>query len=79
MSVLVNTRNEQEEKILLAFLDSMSFKYQNNISDNIEELAGEFLDRYNREIDIANEEIEGGNFAGQDEVEQLFEKRRRAL
>lgn len=79
MSVLVNTRNEQEEKILLAFLDSLKYKYQHTIEDNTEQITTAFLDRYNKEIDKANAEIEAGDYVSQEEVEQLFEKRRKVL
>ena len=79
MSVIVNTRNEQEEKILLAFLDSLKYKYQHTIEDNTEQITTAFLDRYNKEIDKANAEIEAGDYVSQEEVEQLFEKRRKLL
>ena len=79
MSVLVNTRNEQEEKVLLAFLDSLKYKYQHTMEDNTEQITTAFLDRYNKEIDKANAEIEAGDYVSQEEVEQLFEKRRKLL
>lgn len=79
MSVLVNTQNEQEEKVLLAFLDSLRYKYQSNIEDNADQINTAFLDQYNKEIDQADAEVEAGNYVSHNDVEQLFQKRRKAL
>lgn len=79
MSVLVNTQNEQEEKVLLAFLDSLRYNYQANIGDNDEEINTAFLDQYNKEVDQADAEISAGNFVDHKDVEQLFKDRRKAI
>lgn len=78
MSILVNTQNEQEEKVLLAFLESLKYEYQANV-DNDEQINGVFLDQYNKDIDAADTEIEKGNFVSQSDVEMLFEQRRKSI
>lgn len=79
MSVLVNTQNEQQEKVLLAFLDSLHYSYQSGIDDKAEEATAAFIDNYNKEIEQADAEIEAGNYIKHDDVEQFFQKRRKAL
>ncbi|MBE5319537.1 hypothetical protein IM793_10225 [Pedobacter sp. MR2016-19] len=79
MSVFVNTKNEQEEKVLIAFLDSLDYKYQSDINDEPTEVEAAFLNQYNEEIDKADKEIESGNFISHEDVEQLFEKRRKLI
>ncbi len=79
MSVLVNTKNEQEEKVLLAFLDSLRYNYQADIEEKADQINAAFIEQYNSEIDQANSEIEAGNFVRHQDVEQLFQKRREAL
>ncbi|RZL54892.1 MAG: hypothetical protein EOO93_19685 [Pedobacter sp.] len=78
MSILVNTQNEQEEKVLLAFLESLKYNYQANI-ENEEQINTAFLNQYNKEIDEADAEIEAGNFISHSDVEKLFEQRRKAI
>ncbi|MFF5383860.1 hypothetical protein [Pedobacter suwonensis] len=79
MSIFVNTKSEQEEKVLIAFLDSLDYKYQSDISEEPAEIATLFLDQYNQELDQADKEIESGNFISHGAVEQLFQKRRKAI
>lgn len=79
MSVLVTTQNEQEEKVLLAFLDSLRYQYQSDIEDKAEQINEAFLNQYNKEIEQADKEIEAGNFVTHEDVEQLFQKRRKAI
>jgi hypothetical protein len=73
MSILVNTYNELEEKVVIAFLDSLQYDYKSGIHKDTET----FLDEYNKEIDEA--EIESGNYADHDFVEKLFADRRKSL
>jgi len=75
MAVLVNTQSEQEEKVLLAFLDSLHYNYRSDVDDKIENLTEAFIDQYNKEIDEANAEIENGNYLSHEEVEQFFQRR----
>lgn len=76
MSILVNTQNEKEEKVLLAFLDSLQYQYELDIdfSDR-----AEFLNIYNKEINDANKDIEEGNFVSHDDVEKIIRNRRNQL
>lgn len=79
MSVLVNTQNEQEEKVLLAFLDSLRYNYQSDIGANEEDINTAFLDQYNKEIDLADAEISAGNHIKHQDVALLLKGRRKAL
>jgi len=79
MSVLVNTQNQQEEKVLLAFLDSLRYSYRSDIGDEVEQVNEELLDQYNKEIDRADSEIESGNYVSHEDVLKLFQDRRKAL
>jgi hypothetical protein len=74
MSILVNPHSEQEEKALIAFLDSMKFDYKAGIDD-----TEAFIAQYNKEIDEAEAEIETGNYLTHDEVELMFAERRKKL
>ncbi|RYZ96571.1 MAG: hypothetical protein EOP47_23605 [Sphingobacteriaceae bacterium] len=75
MSVLVTPHNEQEEKVLLAFLDSLRYDYRADIESN-KEVAEAFLSQYNKEIDEAEADIEAGNYVAHDEVENFFGNRK---
>ena len=76
MSILVNTHNESEEKLLIAFLSSHRFDYKSGLADSDTEA---FLTQYNKEIDEAEADIEAGSFVNHDEVEKLFSERRNGL
>lgn len=75
MTILVNTHNDLEEKVLIAFLESLKYEYK---AGNYDE-AEVFLNQYNKEIDEAEAEIEAGNYADHDYVEKLFADRRKNL
>jgi hypothetical protein len=79
MSILVNPHNEQEEKVLVAFLNSLHYDYKSGIAGETEEVSETFLDQYNKDIDEAEAEIESGNFVEHSEVEKLFANRRKNL
>jgi hypothetical protein len=79
MSILVNTHSEQEEKVLLAFLDSLKFEYKTAVSDTKEGLQEEFLSSYNHDIKEGEADIEQGNFSSQEDVEKFFSERRKTL
>ena len=76
MSILVSPHNEQEEKVLIAFLKSMKYDYKSNIGANEKQVMKAFIDQYNQEIDQAEKEIESGDYLNQDQVEKLFADRR---
>ncbi len=78
MGVLVNTKNKQEEKVLLAFLDSLHYNYQADIEGEADQ-NNSFIDQYNTEIDQADAEIKNGNFLSHQDIEQFFLQRRKAL
>ena len=79
MSILVNTHNELEEKVLIAFLKSLKYDYKSDVKGKKEEVDKDFLDQYNQEIDKAETEIESGDYVDQDYVEKLFANRRKKL
>lgn len=79
MSILVNTHNELEEKVLIAFLNSLKYDYKSDMKGKKEETNKDFLDQYNQEIDQAETEIESGDYVDQDYVEKLFTNRRKNL
>jgi hypothetical protein len=78
MSILVNPHNEQEEKVLIAFLNSMKYDYKPTIGSDEKEVMRDFLDQYNKEIDEAEAEIDAGDYLDQDEVEAFFANRRKS-
>ncbi len=77
MSILVNTHNELEEKVLIAFLDSLQYEYKSDMNGKDKKATVAFLDLYNKEIDEAEAEIESGNYVDHDYVEKLFANRRK--
>jgi flagellar biosynthesis chaperone FliJ len=79
MSILVNPHNEQEEKLLIDFLNSMKYDYKPGIGASEDEVMQEFLDQYNKEIDEGEAEIEAGNYLDQKQVEKLFADRRKKV
>jgi len=79
MSILVNPHNEQEEKVLLAFLNSMKYDYKPNVGSDENAVMQAFLDQYNKEIDDAEIEIESGDYLNQKQVEELLTNRRKNL
>ena len=74
MSVLVNTKNEQEEKVLLAFLNSLHYNYQFGFEAEADPINASFLDQYNNEIDQADSEIEGGDLLSTKMLNCFFNK-----
>jgi len=77
MSILVNPHSEQDEKALIAFLDSRKYDYKADIDAEDKEGMKAFFDQYNKEIDEA--EIESESYLDHDEVEKLFADRRKNL
>jgi len=78
MSILVQTRSEQEEKAVLDFLDSLDIEYQTEF-ENDEQIPERFTKKYNEALDKADLEIEKGNFLDQNDVEAFFDQRRRTI
>ena len=75
MGILVNPHTEHEEKVLIAFLNSMKYDYKPNFDTEKEAVTEAFLDQYNKDIDAAEAEIEAGDYLDQAEVEKLFANR----
>ena len=71
MSILISTLNEQEERVLIAFLDSKSISYKTSSEKDLESHE-DFLESYNRDLESADSEIETGDFLGHSEVALLL-------
>lgn len=76
MSIIVETKDKTEEKVLLAFLDSLHYSYKQDVNDSEFVSEAAFLQQYNQEIDEANNEIEMGNYINHQTVEELFRSRK---
>ncbi len=79
MSILINTQNEQEEKVLLAFLKSLNFKFQTIQEADENLIHSELLKNYNQDLDKADDEIDSGEFIDHRDVEKLLENRRKSV
>lgn len=79
MSILVKIQNEQEEKVLLAFLNSLRFNYKTGVVEDSDVMREEFIVEYNNELDKSVADIEAGNFVSHEDVEKLFSDRRKTL
>ena len=78
MTILLQTRSEQEEKAVLDFLDSLDIEYQTEF-ENDEQIPESCIKKYNEALDKADLEIEKGNFLDQNDVEAFFDQRRRTI
>ena len=70
MDILVSPHNEQEEKVLRAFPDSLQYDYSDTSLD-IPPPSGEkrqTIEEYNKEIDDAEAEFERGNFTTHEDL-----------
>lgn len=78
MAILVTPHNEQEEKVLRAFLDSLKYDYLEEENICIPPPPGvkrQTLEEYNQEIDNAVAEIEAGNYLTHEQVLKEFENK----
>ena len=76
MSILVTPHNEQEEKILLAFLNSLQYEYT-PFEIDIAAPAGEkrqTIEEYNNEIAEAEGEYKKGDSLSADELKNNMQK-----
>lgn len=66
MAVLVNPHNEQEEKVLIAFLQSLNYEYKsaNQLS------FPQTIEEYNNELDYAFNRVLNGEFTTQEDLEK---------
>lgn len=76
MSILVNTHNEGEEKLLIAFLNSHRFDYKSEITGEGKNDIEVFLAGYNKDIEEADAEIDNGVYLRHEYVEKLLNSRR---
>jgi len=79
MSILVYPYNEQEEKILLEFLESRHYNYKSTDESDNEEPSTQFLDQYNKELDEADAQIDAGDYISHDDVKKFLAERRKRL
>jgi hypothetical protein len=80
MGIIVNTRNEAEEHVVTAFLNSLKITYRSTADfEDDDALQGEYLSLYNEEINNAVAGINSGNFVSHEDVEKLFSIRRNTL
>ncbi|MGI4727215.1 MAG: hypothetical protein ACRYGB_01480 [Janthinobacterium lividum] len=61
----------------MAFLDSLNYQYQADTDDAANQPDASFINQYNAELDLADQEIKAGNFLNNDEVVQLFKNRKK--
>ncbi|KQN33830.1 hypothetical protein ASE92_14350 [Pedobacter sp. Leaf41] len=76
MGILVSVKNQQEEKVLIAFLESLNYKYQSGVEDKADDMESDFANQYNEEINQADTQIAKGEFILHEDVEAYFAKRR---
>lgn len=76
MSIIVSPHNEQEEKVLLAFLNSLEYEFSEEEDISVPPPEGErrqTLEEYNEEIENAVAEVESGIFYTHEEVLKMIE------
>lgn len=80
MSIIINTRNEAEEDIVAAFLNSLKINYPSTAEFKSDEtLHNEFLSLYNQEIDEAISDVDTDSSVSHEDVEELLAQRRKTL
>jgi len=77
MTILVHPHNENEQKVLIAFLESLNYDYNADIKEGDDNMMESFLLEYNREIEAAEAEIDAGIYIEHSEVEKLLANRRK--
>ncbi|HEY4324752.1 MAG TPA: hypothetical protein VGN20_12225 [Mucilaginibacter sp.] len=77
MTIRVYTYNEQEEKDLLDFLESRHYNYKS--MDEEETVDAEFLDKYNKELDAAEAQIDSGDYLTHDDVRKFFADKKKRI
>jgi hypothetical protein len=76
MAILVTTHNEQEEKVLLAFLNSLQYDYtpfEFDIPAPSDEKR-QTIDEYNNEVAEAEAEYKKGNSLSTDDLKNNMQK-----
>ncbi|NRF37480.1 hypothetical protein [Pedobacter foliorum] len=75
MSILIFTNSEHEEKVLVAFLDSLNYKYQSAIEEDQINLA--LIEYYTKDIEKASLEMKAGNHINHKDVKELLQLRKK--
>lgn len=70
MSILVNTRNEQEEKVILAFLDSLAVEYKTEVEEDWADLPEKVIFDVQESIN----QIENGEGIDHNSVRETYKK-----
>jgi hypothetical protein len=70
MNILVNTRNEQEEKVILAFLDSLAVEYKTEF----EEDWGDLPDKVIFDVKESIKQIENGHGIDHNTAKEMYKK-----
>jgi hypothetical protein len=76
MEILVTPHNEQEQKVLLAFLDSLRYEYT-SVELNFQGTAGtvcQTIEEYNNEIQEAEAEYSKGQSITTEELKKNMSK-----
>jgi len=66
MAILVTPHSEQEENVLLAFLDSLDYEYIPKPFP----VRRQTIEEYNKELEDAVANVEAGKFTTQEELEK---------
>lgn len=80
MAILVSTKNEKEEKILRAFLDSLEYDYSEEEDLDIPAPPGakrQTIEEYNEELEKAVAEVESGEFIRHEDAIKEMKKWRK--
>jgi hypothetical protein len=75
MSILIFTSTEQEEKIVVAFLDSLNYTYQTGVEQD--QVSSALLEYYTHDIEKANLEMKDGNHVSHNDVKELLQLRKK--
>jgi hypothetical protein len=70
MNILVNTRNVEEEKAVLAFLDSLAVEYKTDF----EEDWGDLPDKVISDVKESMKQIENGQGIEHNTVKEMYKK-----
>lgn len=70
MSILVQTRSEQEEKVILAFLDSLSIQYKTDTEEDWDDLPDAVISDVKESIN----QIENGEGISHSQARETYKK-----
>jgi len=70
VTIQVYPDNEQQEKALLDFLNSLHYNYKSTDEDST--IDADFLNHYNKELNEAEAQIDAGNYLAHGDVKKFF-------